>query len=78
MEPFTTFDFQQAKTRHLLFKSRLRAILYDEGDVEDTTVLSQYACPVGKWIYSHALIQYEYEKVSMLEAPIPVNNFMDF
>ncbi|WP_168207801.1 hypothetical protein [Spirosoma sp. KCTC 42546] len=47
MEPFTTFDFQQAKAKHLLFKSRLRTILYDEGDVEYTTVLSQYACPVG-------------------------------
>ncbi|MVM30325.1 PAS domain-containing protein [Spirosoma sp. HMF4905] len=54
-----TLDFQQAKANHLLFKSRLRAILYGEGDASDTRVLSQYACAVGKWLYTHALIHYE-------------------
>ncbi|GAB2595811.1 PAS domain S-box protein [Spirosoma areae] len=52
-------DFQQAKANHLLFKSRLRAILYDEMPEEQSTVLSQYACAVGRWIYSHALIAHE-------------------
>lgn len=52
-------DFQQAKANHLLFKSRLRTILYDEGDPADPQVLSQYACAIGKWLYGHALIQYE-------------------
>ena len=59
MNPSTTLDFQQAKAKHLLFKSRLRAILYDEGNAADSRVLSQYACEVGKWLYSHALIHYE-------------------
>lgn len=52
-------DFQQAKANHLLFKSRLRAILYNEKPEADATVTSQYACAVGKWIYSYALIAHE-------------------
>ncbi len=50
-------DFEQAKSKHLLFKSRLRSILYDI-DVDETPVLSHYECSVGKWIYGHALQAY--------------------
>ena len=50
-------DFEQAKARHLLFKSRLRAILYDSG-IDDTAVLSHHECGLGKWIYDHALPAY--------------------
>ena len=57
--PSSLLDFQQAKANHLLFKSRLRAILYDETPSAEATVTSQYACAVGRWIYSHALIVYE-------------------
>ncbi|GAB3225777.1 PAS domain S-box protein [Spirosoma arcticum] len=57
--PSSHLDFQQAKANHLLFKSRLRAILYDETPEAEATVTSQYACAVGKWIYGHALITYE-------------------
>lgn len=59
MKPFTSVDFQQAKAKHLAFKSRLRAILYGQQIEPTATVLSQYACEVGKWIYGHALIAYE-------------------
>lgn len=55
----TQLDFQQAKANHLLFKSRLRALLYGETPEHEAAVLSQYACTVGKWIYGHALIVYE-------------------
>jgi PAS domain S-box-containing protein len=51
-------DFQQAKAKHLLFKSKLRSILYGE-TIDETPVLSQYECSVGKWIYSHALARYK-------------------
>lgn len=50
-------DFEQAKAKHLLFKSRLRSILYDL-EVDDSPVLSHYECGVGKWIYGHALAAY--------------------
>ena len=50
-------DFEQAKSKHLLFKARLRSILYDI-PVEEGPVLSHYECSVGKWIYGHALQAY--------------------
>lgn len=50
-------DFEQAKEKHLLFKSRLRSILYDI-PVEEGPVLSHHECGVGKWIYGYALEAY--------------------
>lgn len=50
-------DFEQARARHLLFKSRLRSILYGI-EVDETSVVSHYECAVGKWIYGHALQDY--------------------
>ena len=55
----THLDFDQARAKHLLFKSRLRSILYGL-DVDETPVLSHYECAVGKWIYNHALQQYNH------------------
>lgn len=60
MKPFTPADFQQARAKHLLFKSHLRAILYNGSTEHESTVLSQYACSLGKWIYGRALIDYEH------------------
>ena len=51
-------DFEQAKAKHLLFKSRLRSILFGEVVADEGTVLSQYECPVGVWIYNVALKNY--------------------
>ncbi|HXH98855.1 MAG TPA: ATP-binding protein [Sphingobacteriaceae bacterium] len=50
-------DFEQAKSKHLLFKSRLRSILYDIS-VDESPVLSHHECAVGQWIYNHALKAY--------------------
>lgn len=50
-------DFEQAKAKHLLFKTRLRAILYG-ADIDEAAVVSHTECGVGKWIYSHALKSY--------------------
>ena len=52
------FDFEQAKTKHLLFKSRLRSIVFGEVIAEEESVLSQYECPVGIWIYNVAFKNY--------------------
>lgn len=51
-------DFQEAKTKHLQFKSRLRAILFGEILEDENPVISHDECPVGKWIYKHALSAY--------------------
>ncbi len=50
-------DFEQARAKHLLFKSKLRSILYGI-EMEDTSVVSHFECAVGKWIYGHALNDY--------------------
>jgi hypothetical protein len=52
-----TLDFEQAKAKHLLFKSKLRSILYGVS-IDETPVLSHTECTVGQWIYDHALQAY--------------------
>ncbi|CAG4992988.1 Adaptive-response sensory-kinase SasA [Dyadobacter sp. CECT 9275] len=52
-------DFERAKARHLLFKTRLRSILYG-ASLDEETVISPTKCLMGKWIYSHALVVYDY------------------
>ncbi|MFC6998758.1 CZB domain-containing protein [Rufibacter roseus] len=47
------FDIQQARIKFILFKSKLRAILYG-GDLDDA-VLSPRENAFGKWLYSEAL-----------------------
>lgn len=47
-------DFEQAKAKHLLFKARLRSVLYGV-EIDETPVLSHLACSSGKWIYNYAL-----------------------
>ena len=54
---FFDLDFEQAKARHILFKARLRSILYG-ADIDEAPVTSHYECAVGKWIYGHALENY--------------------
>ncbi len=56
---FIQLDFEQARTKHLLFKSRLRSILYG-ADMDEAPVVSHFECAVGKWIYGHALQQYDH------------------
>ena len=50
-------DFEQARAKHLLFKSKLRSILFGL-ETEEASVLSHFECAVGKWIYGHALKTY--------------------
>ena len=52
-----TLDFEQAKAKHLLFKSKLRSILYG-APVDEASVLSDKVCSLGKWIADHALQAY--------------------
>ena len=52
-----TLDFEQAKTKHLLFKSKLRSILYG-AQVDESPILSHTECTVGQWIYNRALNEY--------------------
>ncbi|MGZ5244064.1 MAG: CZB domain-containing protein [Bacteroidia bacterium] len=57
MNTNTKLDFDQARIKHMLFKSKLRSILYGSS-TDEQPILDETACPVGKWLYGHALDQY--------------------
>jgi PAS domain S-box-containing protein len=62
-----SLDFEQAKAKHLLFKSNLRSILYGL-QVDEAPVISHTECAVGKWIYDHALESYgQFEEMHQVE-----------
>ena len=58
IDTYVQLDFEQAKAKHLLFKSKLRSILYGAQLSDEAPVLSHFECTVGKWIYNHALKVY--------------------
>lgn len=47
----TNLDFQQARIKQVLFKSRLRSILYGVRE-PDPSLFSMRENPLGEWLYS--------------------------
>jgi len=47
--PLTPFDFQQARVKQVLFKSRLRSVLYGVREAEPA-LFSVADNPLGQWI----------------------------
>lgn len=47
-------DFEQARIKHVVFKSKLRALLYGV-EIDSNPVLSHEACSLGRWIYEIAM-----------------------
>ena len=47
--PLSTFDFQQARVKQVLFKSRLRSVLYGVREAEPA-LFSYAENPLGQWI----------------------------
>ena len=47
--PLTSFDFQQARVKQVLFKSRLRSVLYGVREAE-TSLFVPSENPLGQWI----------------------------
>lgn len=45
----STFDFQQARVKQVLFKSRLRSVLYGVREA-DATLFSLADSPLGQWL----------------------------
>ncbi|QRR01105.1 PAS domain S-box protein [Dyadobacter sandarakinus] len=50
-------DFERAKARHILYKTKLRSLLYGI-EVNEGPVISHLECSLGKWIHDHALKAY--------------------
>ncbi|WP_026462242.1 CZB domain-containing protein [Adhaeribacter aquaticus] len=53
-----SLDIQQARIKFILFKSKLRSILY--GGTLDDTLLSPRDNALGQWLYTSALNKYSY------------------
>ncbi|MBC3542405.1 CZB domain-containing protein [Rufibacter sediminis] len=53
-ESIGRLDFEQARIKHVLFKSKLRALLYGAA-IDTEPVLSTTDCSLGKWIYDVAI-----------------------
>ncbi|GGK57418.1 CZB domain-containing protein [Rufibacter glacialis] len=53
-ESIGRLDFEQARIKHVLFKSKLRAMLFG-ADIDPTPVVSTTGCSLGKWIYEVAM-----------------------
>jgi hypothetical protein len=49
--PLTSFDFQQARVKQVLFKSRLRSVLYGVREA-DPTLFSLTENPLSQWVQS--------------------------
>jgi hypothetical protein len=47
--PLTSFDFQQARVKQVLFKSRLRSVLYGVREAEPS-LFTPHENPLGQWI----------------------------
>jgi len=47
----TTLDFQQARIKQVLFKSRLRSVLYGVREAEDSLFVLRDN-PLGQWLYT--------------------------
>ncbi|QHL89104.1 histidine kinase [Nibribacter ruber] len=52
----SSHDFEQARIKHVLFKSKLRALLFG-ASIDPEPVLSNNACSLGQWIKQVAFPQ---------------------
>ncbi|MDO7743781.1 MAG: PAS domain-containing protein, partial [Pedobacter sp.] len=71
-----TLDFRQAKSNHLLLKSRLHSFLYNISH-DGIQELSHHDCSLGKWIYNYAFQAYghipEMRDLEMIHADIHIS-----
>ncbi|MBF0515579.1 MAG: Tar ligand binding domain-containing protein [Nitrospirae bacterium] len=50
-----TFDFSNARSKHLLWKSRLRDFLDGRESLTESQAVSHKDCDLGKWLYSKGI-----------------------
>jgi len=53
-----SLDFSAARTKHKLWKTRLRAFLDGEGGMSESEAVSHHDCDLGKWLYGKGLERY--------------------
>ncbi len=63
-----TLDFATARTKHLLWKTRLRAFLDGEQSMDESEAVSHRDCDLGHWLYSVGLERFgNLEEMKKLE-----------
>jgi len=63
----STLDFQQARIKQVLFKSRLRSVLYGVREAEDSLFVLREN-PLGQWLYTVVKPKYsEFAEVRAIE-----------
>ncbi|MCU0444146.1 MAG: CZB domain-containing protein [Microscillaceae bacterium] len=69
MELTVKQDLVNAKSKHYLFKSKMRAYLDGSKDVPEEVLADFNACVLGKWINEVGKVKYgEYAEVQALDA----------
>ncbi len=64
----TSFDFTQARFKHLNWKFRLRAFLDGKETITKEQAVSHHDCDLGKWLYSTGIEKYkQYSEMHELE-----------
>lgn len=64
----TSFDFTQARFKHLNWKFRLRAFLDGKETITMDQAVSHHDCDLGKWLYSTGIEKYkQYNEMHELE-----------
>ena len=56
----TEADFQQLRIKHILFKSKVRSVLYVSGGEYNATFFSTDS-PVNQWLHTVGLVKYRHE-----------------
>jgi methyl-accepting chemotaxis protein len=66
----TGFDFSSAKSAHLAWKTRVRALLDGKQSLSHKEAVSHHDCALGQWYYGEALNRYsEIPEIHAIEAP---------
>ncbi len=53
-----SLDFSAARTKHKLWKTRLRAFLDGESNMNESEAVSHHDCDLGRWLYGKGLEHY--------------------
>jgi len=68
MESSVKYDLVNAKAKHYLFKSKMRAYLDGSTEVAEEVLADHTACVLGKWIKDIGKVKYgEFEEIKQLD-----------
>ncbi len=64
----TRLDFASARTKHMVWKTKLRKFLDGKESMSESQAVSHQDCELGKWIYSTAMSEYgHHSEIQRLE-----------